>query len=493
MLAYSRRKRRTRVVNDSTAIRLDWARIVDTIARLGSNETVKYMFSSRKILTACSVFLLSTVPAWAVQINLSSDSIDQYFRVLEQYVLPLMVVSTVVLFCGYLASRIFHRTVSRRQDGTVERRNRTESPVDGTAAFLRELKTSPPIVEPGPEPDLDIEPEVKQEPKLRPQHPLLRRRNAAAKADRDRQVETQAQAQQPQAPAPSVPRSTASTESSTVRSEGSQIPRLQAAFRRPGGAPAEKGPVADDAEAKSEQASVSRAAAPRDAELQEPRLRPVTVNGENTPSAPGDTAPTDRGEADGDDSIPDRREPTISVVQALKANTAQPQKPVASAAARARAVEIVDSLDYIASVMQQGSVVLAERIKNKQGLSQQDVAALRISGFDEPQNVMEDLHKLGGDAAQEVLSAYSAVSAFNNIVQRLEQMSESAELDEGWNELVRSRISETIYAVGQVRKTLGIYRRSVKKPANSENKPGTAGNTPEGGTGGSMPIGRRQV
>jgi len=70
-------------------------------------------------------------------------------------------------------------------------------------------------------------------------------------------------------------------------------------------------------------------------------------------------------------------------------------------------------------------------------------------------------------------------------------MAEAEPLDEGWNELIRSRISDTIYAVGQVRKTLGIYRRAAKKPANSGMAPDHGGAVP--GTDGSVPVGRRQV
>ncbi len=176
------------------------------------------------------------------------------------------------------------------------------------------------------------------------------------------------------------------------------------------------------------------------------------------------------------------------MVQSIKAAPVTP----GAEAAKARAGEVVDSLDYIASVLQQASVLMAERLQTKHGLTLDDVRGLRVSGYDEPQNVLEDLRKLGGDAAEEVLTAFAAVGTFNNIVKRLEQMAESEPLDEGWNELIRSRISDTIFAVGQVRKTLGIYRRAkTKKPAN-------AGMTQErggavSGTDGTVPVGRRQV
>ncbi|HET6491644.1 MAG TPA: hypothetical protein VFG44_01590, partial [Burkholderiales bacterium] len=108
-----------------------------------------------------------------MQISLSGDNIDRYFRILEHYVLPLMVVSTIVLFCGYIASRIYHRTVARAQDGAEDDAlldDTAASPYDGTAAFLRELRATPPIE--------DAEP--KREPKMRAQHPMLRKRAANA-------------------------------------------------------------------------------------------------------------------------------------------------------------------------------------------------------------------------------------------------------------------------------------------------------------------------
>ena len=126
----------------------------------------------RTIQIVGAVFLLSIARAYAVQISLSGDYIDRYFRILEDYVLPLMVVSTIVLFCGYLASRVYHRTVTRKPAGRDEEEDSYESAEEQTAAFLRELKATPPIE--------DQEP--KREPRLRAQHPLLRKRavNAAA-------------------------------------------------------------------------------------------------------------------------------------------------------------------------------------------------------------------------------------------------------------------------------------------------------------------------
>jgi len=481
---------------------------VVTIARLISNEPVKYMSSLRKFLIACALFVLTTAPARAVQINLSSDNVDQYFRILEQYVLPLMVVSTIVLFCGYLASRIFHRTVSRRQDRAAAQDPYGMEAEDNTEAFLRELKASPPIREPEPvvEPrstrptERQVEPESKKEPRVRAPHPLLRRRSAAGKAEKRM---PEAEPAREDAPA----RRPFAAPPAGERSDAAQMSRLQSAFRRPDRA-ATDGLRSDSAAApepeEDDDGSLILHPIPDDAlgkrtepgaQAEEPahraRANSFTAEADRDPEFRADRRDT-RDDDDLDD-IPERREPTISVVQALKATSAPKPAPADNSEARARAIEIVDSLDHVSSMLQQSSVMLAERIKNKQGLTLEDAQSLRIDGFEQPKNVLEDLRKLGGDAAEEVLNAYASAAAFNKIVVRLEQMAETAPLDEGWNELIRGRISDTIYAVGQVRKTLSIYRRVVKNPANTENNPGAAGKTPEGGAGGSVPIGRRQV
>jgi len=489
----------------------------------------------RNVLIFGLVFVLSIARAYAVQINLSGDNIDRYFQILEQYVLPLMVVSTVVLFCGYLASRIYHRTVTRRQDEAVGRSPYAAMPDDETAVFLRELKSTPPIEDPEPV----------QEPRSRSQHPLLRRRSAARAARKEALDATPAgtETEAVGAEAQEAPRNrTMDRPLTAARSDqgdtlpdagatagrdekGRQIPRLQAAFRRP------SRDASDSAETSERGLPETRSSEPRPAEprpsasrapeprVSRPQSRPeqderpdlvlraeVAGPDDDTPVRASSTvdAPvsaegsrrepppvSSRQTPSSDPGSGGREEPTVSVVQALK--NGPPLSASESRAARARAGEIIDSLDYIASVLQQDSALLSEKVKNKEGLTIDDVRELRISGFDEPQNVLEELHKLGGDAAQEVLEAYRSVSGFNGIVRRLEQMAETETLDEGWNDLVRARVSDTIYAVGQVRKTLGIYRRAVKKPANAETKPEALGGTSEGGASGSVPIGRRQI
>jgi hypothetical protein len=411
-----------------------------------------------------AAFLLSIAQANAVQINLSGDYIERYFRILEDYVLPLMVVSTIVLFCGYLASRVYHRTVTRRQPGRDEDfgDRSFESPEEGTAAFLRELKTTPPIE--------DSEP--KREPRIRAQHPLLRKRAASAAAAL-RSRSAAADAPQP-AQTETVP--VAGIELHLPLSRENAAPQPQAPRFATPQPEAPRAPVAPDMRPDTRDMSSQRLGVVPPSEAAHPKIDPPPV-------ATNPVWWQDTGGAQ-------RTEPSTSVVQALKKSA--PPSPDLEAA-RARAGEIVDSLDYIASVLQQGNTLIADRIKIKQGLELEDIRGMRVTGFDEPQGVLEDLRKLGGDVATEVLATYEAVVKFNNILRRLEQMAESEPLDEGWNDLLRARMSEMLYVVGQVRKTLGGYRRGAKKPGHAADKPERPGGASGAGPDRPVPIGRRQV
>ncbi|MGI9385970.1 MAG: hypothetical protein ACR2OX_00935, partial [Methyloligellaceae bacterium] len=101
----------------------------------------------RLLLIVPAVFLLNISSLSAVQINLSSDNLEQYFQILELYVLPFLVVATIVLLCGYIVSRIFNRR-QRRLAEEAEMHAPKATPEEGTAAFLRELKSTPPIRDP---------------------------------------------------------------------------------------------------------------------------------------------------------------------------------------------------------------------------------------------------------------------------------------------------------------------------------------------------------
>lgn len=527
------------------------------------------------------LILLSTARAHAAPLGLSDAAFDRYLQILEVYVLPFMVVSTVVLFCGYLASRVYHRTQSRSRDMHRLGADDDAGTEQGTEAFLRELTSAPPITDPAQAAETAAPPKAAE--KSRPSHPLLRRRaakrdtgaetdgptlrkppiveppivetpasDAVAGPDADPDVDPDKEprlgrGRSPQADsdlrltlsssdaeAPDIDDGNSTTDGESP-GLGNGIPRLQAAFRRPradrGSAAGQRDvPIdagagekpAPDAEPSTPPSGMDRVQpaglfdAPTDysadgaredrpppseeriAQLRQRADRLLSERADASEQAQAGSeaaaAAADSPDAPmpGSETGPDRREPTVSVVQALTSPPPHPAAPDVEAT-KARAAEIVDSLDYIASVLQQGTVLLAERRKSRQGLSLDEVRTLRVTGYDEPQHVLEDLRYLGGDAPEEVLTAYAAVSSFNGIVTRLEQMAESEPLDEGWNDLVRARVSDTIYKVGQVRKTLGIYRRTPGRAANTGMSAGAADDEPGEGTAKSVPIGRRQV
>lgn len=487
-------------------------------------------------------FLLSTAQAHAVQISLSGDNIDRYFRILEHYVLPLMVVSTIVLFCGYVASRIYHRTVARNQNGLEDEApldDTAASPYDGTAAFLRELRATPPIE--------DTEP--KREPKARAQHPLLRKRAAnAAAALRARPAAPEARQPAPVEPAPSTnalrfnlsnrladrpqpertpePQSDSRLDSSyESRRESRSEPRIETPplfdppdMFEPDAAPRFRetptpAPAYDDGGEEAPQRTAAEDTRPvaagrrsrRDLlaggalragrDDDETAERASDREPERTKLDPPPIAATSNWWQDSDDAprsvSSERPEPPEAVVQALKMSP-PPQGPDMEAA-KARAGEVGDSLDYVASVLQQAATLLAERMQIKKGLERDDVRAMRVTGFAPPPGVEEELRKLGGDVAQEVASACGAVASFDNVLHRLEQMTAAEPLDEGWNDLLRTRISDTLYAVGQVRKTLGGYRPAPKKPGRSPDNRSRPGGASGGGPDRPVPVGRRQV
>ena len=485
-----------------------------------------------------SVFLLSTAPAHAVQISLSGDSVDRYFRILEHYVLPLMVVSTIVLFCGYLASRIYHRTTARgvgERDLPDARDDVGASPYDGTAAFLRELRATPPIE--------DTEP--KREPRARATHPLLRRRaSSAAAALRARPAPEERlpeSAAEPPPAAPSPPRSPdRPTERTTERSwtEPAPAPRVEraprveqaplsdrqaaplgsspapnirdawdpaaweaAAQRREPAQQAPRGPESRDADADSldvekdegrehggrEPFADGGLRADRTQE-DAPQRSAAERGTDGAKVEPPPIAMTPNWWQDSDD--PARVEPSASVVQSLKTTATA---PVDLETARAKAAEIADRLEYAAGILQNGASLVAERAQAKQGLDLEDVRGMRMAEFERPQNLEEELRKLGGDVAQEAMRAVDAVARFENVLRRLEQMAETEPLDEGWNDLLRTRISDTLYQIGQVRKTLGSYRKAPasRKPPRSSDKHARPGGA--GGPDRPVPVGRRQI
>ena len=94
-------------------------------------------------LVAAVLLFLSPLPAGAVRINLASEGVEQYFYILELYILPALVVITFVLLCGYIVGRIFNRR--SKNDAPAERPSAEMEKEEGTAAFLKELRSTPPI------------------------------------------------------------------------------------------------------------------------------------------------------------------------------------------------------------------------------------------------------------------------------------------------------------------------------------------------------------
>ncbi|MDH3702400.1 MAG: hypothetical protein OEU46_13900 [Alphaproteobacteria bacterium] len=94
-------------------------------------------------LVAAVLLFLSSLPAGAVRINLASDGVEQYFYILELYILPALVVITFVLLCGYIVGKIFNRR--SKNDGAAKQPSAEMEKEEGTAAFLKELRSTPPI------------------------------------------------------------------------------------------------------------------------------------------------------------------------------------------------------------------------------------------------------------------------------------------------------------------------------------------------------------
>jgi hypothetical protein len=534
-----------------------------------SNENI-FMNILRFALTVLIVCLLSTSQANAVQINLSGDNIEQYFQILEIYVLPFLVVSTIVLLCGYIASKVYNRRLNQSVEDLEEAQRSPTQRDEGTAAFLRELKSTPPIKDPVPDreprlrlrrrrskkktPSVDPIPSVAAEdrPTLdrspdrfddSAQEPLLLRvpsvAPTAAPADRfartsetaaaepgTRATEDDRTVSQPEAsnePAPPVaPIPTLTVDPAPLRVDTPETPTLDSGRDvdtpvsvEPGDAPYLETPFNLKTGFDS-----SLTAEPSDTQAPpEEIVEPVSETPEYSPPArqaldmpldlklngsAGDSAneepdpvedipppALDRTAWWADSSgTPDRVEPSTGVVQPLKPVIEAPSRDTRNA--EKAATEIVRSLDRITSSLQQSMTALTDHIRHRRGLLLEDVQGLRISGFSAGVDVAERLRALDQPAVTDVHSSYAAVDGLNRIVDRLEQMAADEALDEGWNDLIRTRLSETIYAVGQGKKTL-LPHLPADPPATSDNRPekraDDAGGAPHSG---GVPFGTRQ-
>jgi hypothetical protein len=638
-----------------------------------------FMNICRFALTVLIVCLLTTGQANAVQINLSGENVEQYIHILEIYVLPFLVVSTIVLLCGYIASRFYNRRLNKSVEDLVDEDQSPTLRDEGTAAFLRELSTTPPIKDPAPDreprlrlrrrrsrktdPTLDPAPRIAaavplkpdadpEEPKDVAQEPLLLRVLADTSApegsdnfegpvepealepklengklEGDRMIKLPALQRGPGQAI--TPLSTLTADFAGLRTEPRETPNLDSVGDadapvevEPGDGPnmdqsddealeplvlrvpadgsasdqSDDGdtgenevfkPVADekneagsgsdrtyDLPAMPEESKASmrpltaESASPRAEPRETPNLDSVgdadapvevepgdgpylemppldqkmgydSVAGMEPPEASaiseepaefgneplvnppperpadlpldidldtsaGDTEPYNSGSeqeqkapalertnwwADSGASS-DQAEQSTSVVQPLKPVVEKPSREKRNA--EKAATDIVRSLDRIASSLQQSMTVLSDHIRHRRGLLLEDVQRLRISGLSAGVDVVERLRALDQKSATDVHASYAAVDGLNRIVDRLEQMAADEALDEGWNDLIRTRLSETIYAVGQGKKTL-LPLLPADPPATSDNRPekraDDAGHAPHGG---GVPFGTRQ-
>ncbi len=533
-----------------------------------------FMNICRYALTVLIVCLLTIGQANAVQINLSGENVEQYFRILEVYVLPFLVVSTIVLLCGYIASKIYNRRLNKSVEDLVAEKRSPDLRDEGTAAFLREITTTPPIKDPVPdrEPRLrlrrrrskktvapvDVAPRIAIEDRPKPdvdteqpggvQEPLLLRVPSAvpasdhadkvAMADEPAVIDpdvgvveddtTDDLADLPTEPKPPVmpvppltaepppPLDTQETPEPAVFDEVSGADRAIAV--EPGDAPYLEAPFdlrtgydrtaeivpSEPPEMLSEATDkppaytppVRSADLPLDMKLNGP-ADDATME-EPEPEDDGLRPPAlDRTEWWADASAPpDPIEPVEPIEPSV--GVVQPLKPVVDTSSRERrnaekaATEIVRSLDRITSSLQHNMTVLADHIRHRRGLLLEDVQGLRISGFSAGVDVAERLRALDQQSVTDVHDSYAAVDGLNRIIDRLEQMAADEALDEGWNELIRTRLSETIYAVGQGKKTL-LPHLPADAPVTTDNGPDErADDVGQAPHGGGVPFGTRQ-
>lgn len=547
-----------------------------------------FMNILRFALTVLIVCLLSTSQANAVQINLSGDNIEQYFQILEVYVLPFLVVSTIVLLCGYIASKIYNRRMNQSVDNLETEQRSPAVRDEGTAAFLRELKSTPPIKDPVPdrEPRLRlrrrrskkkttlVDPATRVAADERPKtdtdpdpldigvrEPLLLRVPPVAPVDRQTPTDETASAEPrikatkdegavglpdvpPETDPPIAPMPTLTAEPVLPRVDSPEPPALDGAPDADMPVSVEPGDVPYFETPFDLKAGYDSTAALETSETPETPERPETPEVSEAldvppqPPQPVETAETIReipdytpparpaldlpldhklnGSADdaatdmpepADDTPPppaldrtawwadsnrsaDWTEPGAGVVQPLKPVVETPSRDARNAGKAA--ADIVRSLDRIAASLQQSMTVIADHIRHRRGLLLEDVQGLRISGFSAGVDVAERLRALDQQAVTDVHASYAAVDGLNRIVDRLEQMAADEALDEGWNDLIRTRLSETIYAVGQGKKTL-LPHLPADPPETSNNRPekraDDAGHLPHGG---GVPFGTRQ-
>ena len=482
------------------------------------------MLHLRFVFTLLIVSLLSIAPAKAVEVSLEDGNIARYFEVLEIYALPFLAVSTIVLFCGYLASRIYNRNADPGRDEADEVPPEP-SREQATAAFLRWLKTTPPIKDPAPDRERRLrirglmtrKPVTDDEtvsPPLRiadlpegrdaePEAPESIRRWFSLRAAKEESAQPSPPPEQPDIPKPDISKNDLRQgRSSRVTRTAPKAPRLaangkdelagssigsgmsgdmpgpSAGSRTESDLGARRGGNDEFIDAAD---SPSLGPAPLDpsffdpAPLEPPFLDSASRRAEEPEKAR--PAVVDRGSWRPDSQGKPRVEPTVSVVQPL-----MPAEELSAASAasldeaRATAAEIVRALENTATLLKKCMVSLAEQIKAHKGLSLDNVQGMRIPGFTPATDIAAKLAALGPEAVSEVMEGYAAVDRFNRIVGRLEEMAAQSDLDEGWNDLVRARLSEMIHAIGQAHKRLVAHlpEQGRERPGHRVDKNGSA-------------------
>ncbi len=529
-----------------------------------------FMNICRFALTVLIVCLLTTGQANAVEINLSGENVEKYFQILEIYVLPFLVVSTIVLLCGYIASKIYNRRLNKSVEDLVAEKRSPDLRDEGTAAFLREITNTPPIKDPVPDreprlrlrrrrskktappvdpplrvgiddrPNTDVgterpddgvrEPLLLRVPTVAPASDPTEREEGAdepAAIDRDMgRAKDDLASDLPGFPnepePPIVPVPTLTADPPSLRVDTREVPEApalddgtgtdKAVSVEPGDAPYVetsfdlKAGYDSTAETQSPEPPETTREAVDNPPVYTPPVRSADLPLDMKLNGSADDTGTEKPGPDEDGlrppaldrtewwadsaAAPDPVEPGAGVVQ--------PLNPTVDTSSRERrnaekaATDIVRSLDRITSSLQHNMTVLADHIQHRRGLLLEDVQGLRISGFSAGVDVAERLRALDQQSATDVHDSYAAVDGLNRIIDRLEQMAADEALDEGWNELIRTRLSETIYAVGQGKKTL-LPHLPADSPVTSNNGPDEraddAGQAPHSG---GLPFGTRQ-
>jgi hypothetical protein len=118
--------------------------------------------------------------------------------------------------------------------------------------------------------------------------------------------------------------------------------------------------------------------------------------------------------------------------------------------AQEAAVRLSSGLQAATVVLQRVMALLDEKMKVEEGLSLDDIGSMRIPGVDGLEDAVNQLLVFGLDLGREIEDCAATQDKFNHVVDRLTEMAAAQDLDEGWNEIIRQRISEALYTVEKV-------------------------------------------